>query len=254
MGINALIALFLLFASAMAEWEISEGFNIEGGSAGFREHVDVIVTSREDEIKATAKKLALLGYTADEIAQKQAAGVRFGTLMLIYPFQFQSLVMMRENGEVLNRFARKDAGFAVALPDFTGKLCFRLVDLDGGEKLEFDLVRTLPITAEEQRKNAAQLRKDVHAFAQKRIATDWKLPSTARFSTLQAADDQWTVCREIPGKGLWAARGVVDPSGGGSSRIEWKIVCAVHGQEIVVRFSQLGNRTIGLPDFAAFVK
>jgi hypothetical protein len=252
--VKTLIALLLLSASAMAEWAISEGFKIEGGSPGFRENVDVIVTSCEDEIKANAKKLALLGYNAEEIAKKQEAGVRFGTLMLIYPFQFQNLVMMRENGEVLSRFARKGSGFAVSLPDFTGKLRFRLVDLDSDKTLEFDLVRPAPITPEEERKAAAQLRKDVHTFAQKHIASDWKLPSTARFSELQAVDDKWTACHETPEKGLWVVRGIVDPAGSGLNRLEWKMVCAVTGKEIATRFSQLGSRTTGDKRFADLVK
>ena len=60
---------------------------------------------------------------------------------------------------------------------------------------------------------AVQMRIELHKVAQSRIASDWKLPSTAKFSTLQAADDQWTVCWKIPGKSLWG--GVVDVSGKG---------------------------------------
>ena len=100
----------------------------------------------------------------------------------------------------------------------------------------------------------ARMRIECHRVARERISSEWSMPSTAKFSTLQAENDQWTTCREIEGEKLWVATGVVDPKGQGINRLNWKSVCAVYGDSVVVRFSQLGNRTLGDLTFAKYAK
>ncbi len=121
------------------------------------------------------------------------------------------------------------------------------------EKEEAAKASALQLTKDKQ---AAEVRRrpELHKAAQEQIARDWKLPSTAKFSTLQVADDQWTICRKILGEPLWVAGGVVDPAGTGTNRLNWTAVCSVRGGDtVIVDFSRLGSRTMGnaaLEDYA----
>lgn len=79
--------------------------------------------------------------------------------------------------------------------------------------------------ARKQREDDARLRPLVYPKAQETIRKELAFPQMAKFSELQAQDDQYSICRRVRG-GLWESRGVTDhlDQTGKKQRTIWRVL------------------------------
>lgn len=79
--------------------------------------------------------------------------------------------------------------------------------------------------ARKQREEDTRLRPLIYPKAQEAIRKELAFPQMAKFSELQAQDDQYSICRRVRG-GLWESRGVTDhlDQTGKKHRTVWRVL------------------------------